>query len=221
MKPLLLRLTGMLLIYLLLRYFGGSFGQLALYPVTLLVAFLHELGHAAGAVLTGGDVLGLQVNLDGSGYTKSAGGLPGIILLGGYLGSIVFGNILLRLGARHGRLASQSLMVLAVLMALAGIIWFESLASTALLFAFAALLWILAARTNWDQDVLLFLGIATVLYILQDYRVGPGSDLVQYERLVGLFPTEVWRFVWLAGAIAITVWNLNGIIHRRSVVRYT
>ena len=92
------RLPIMVLLYVILRFFGGSFGNLVLYPVVLMVTFLHEFGHALGALLTGGNVLELVINTDGSGYTKSQGGSAAIILMGGYLGSAILGNIMLYIG---------------------------------------------------------------------------------------------------------------------------
>ena len=64
---LLVRFIGVLAIYLALVFLGGDIGKTILYPIHLLVTFLHELGHALGALITGGSVLALQVNEDGSG----------------------------------------------------------------------------------------------------------------------------------------------------------
>lgn len=214
-KNLLPRLLAMVLVYLILRFFGGSFGNLVLYPVTMLVAFLHELGHAAGAILTGGSVEGLQINPDGSGYTITRGGSAGVILMGGYLGSALLGNLMFRIGVKHRTHAQNALLVLAFLMALSGIIWFESFISTGLLFAFSAVLFFIARRTTWDQDMLMFLGLATVLYIIQDFRTGPSSDLMMYEKVVGIFPYQVWMYLWLALAIGLSLWNLRELFGRR------
>ncbi len=96
-----LRFFVILLVYGLLKFMGGSVGALLLYPVTMLVTFLHEFGHALGAIVTGGSVEGLQFNSDGSGYSATRGGNPGIVLMGGYLGSAILGNLLFRIGARH------------------------------------------------------------------------------------------------------------------------
>lgn len=214
-KNLLARLLAMVLVYVILKFFGGSFGSLVLYPVTMLVAFLHELGHATGAILTGGSVDGLQINPDGSGYTVTRGGSAGVILIGGYLGSALLGNLLFRIGVKHRTQAQAALLVLAFMMALAGIIWFESFTSTGLLFAFAATLFFVARRTTWDQDALMFLGLATVLYIIQDFDVGPKSDLAMYEQVVGIFPYRVWMYLWLALAFGLFVWNLKELFGRR------
>jgi len=187
----------MLLIYGILKFLGGSFGHLVLYPVTLLVTFLHEFGHALGSLLTGGAVEGLQINPDGSGYTVTRGGSQAIILMGGYLGSAVLGNLLFYIGARKVQYTQITLITLAVIMALAGLVWFESLISTGLLFGFSIVLYLIARYTNWDRDMLMFLGLAAVLYIIQDFNVGPSSDLAKYEEVVGILPAKIWMFIWL------------------------
>lgn len=201
----------MALVYIMLKFFGGSLGQLALYPVTLFVTFLHEFGHAIGAMLTGGGVQGLQVNPDGSGYTVTQGGNPAIVLMGGYLGSAVLGNLIFYIGAHKANLTRTTLSTIAILMAFAGIIWFESLTSTALLILFGAVLWFIANRTGWARQVLMFLGLAAVLYIIQDFRVGPGSDLAMYEQVVGIFPKQVWMYVWLILAGLLFFYNMRHI----------
>lgn len=211
------RVFAMLAVYLLLKFLGGSFGALVLYPVTMLVTFLHESGHALGAVLTGGTVEGLQVNMDGSGYTVTRGGSPGTILIGGYLGSAVLGNILFRIGARHHHLAQGTLVVMAVFMALAGLVWFESFGSTGILWIFALTLAFIAMKTRLDQDVLMFLGLAAVLYIIQDFNVGPSSDLAMYEQVVGYFPAKVWMYIWLTLAALLFYWNLSGMFRKNRV----
>jgi len=208
------RVLAMVVVYGILKFLGGSFGSLVLYPVTLLVTFLHEFGHAMGAILTGGGVEGMQINPDGSGYTVSRGGSPGVILMGGYMGSAIFGNLLFRIGVRHKALTQATLLTLGAIMALAGVVWFESFEITAILFAFAVSLFFIARKTNWDQDVLIFLGVAAVLYIIQDFNVGPQSDLVMYEKVVGIFPSQVWMYLWLAFAGLLFWWNLRAIFKR-------
>ncbi len=203
------RVFAILLVYGLLKFMGGSLGTLLLYPVTMLVTFMHEFGHAMGAILTGGSVEGLQVNSDGSGYTTTRGGSPGVVLMGGYLGSAILGNVLFRIGARHHRLAQGTLMVMAIFMTLAGLIWFESFESTGILWVFALSLAFIALKTRVDQDVLMFLGLAAVLYIIQDFNVGPSSDLAMYEKVVGLFPAQIWMYIWLGLAALLFYWNLS------------
>lgn len=209
------RVLAMFIVYAILKFMGGSLGALVLYPVTMLVTFLHEFGHALGAILTGGTVDAMQINPDGSGYTVSRGGSPAIVLMGGYLGSAILGNLLFRIGVKHRSMTQMTLYVLSVLMALAGVVWFETFQSTIILFVFAAVLFFIARNTNWDQDVLIFLGLAAVLYIIQDFNVGPKSDLAMYENVVGIFPANVWMIIWLALAALLFWWNLREIFKMR------
>ena len=202
------RVLAIVLVYGMLKFFGGSFGRMALYPVTLLVTFLHEFGHALAAIITGGHVLGMQINPDGSGLTKSQGGSHAIILMGGYLGSAILGNLLFYIGAKKPKMTQLTLMVLAFLMLLAGVVWFQSLVSTGLLVVFATLLWVLAKRTDWDQQVLMFLGLAAVLYILEDFSVGPSGDLAMYEQTVG-GSSVIWMYLWACLAGLLFIWNLR------------
>lgn len=210
-KNLIPRLFAMVLVYVILKFFGGSFGSLVLYPVTLLVTFLHEFGHALGAILTGGSVEGMQINPDGSGYTVTRGGNHAVVLMGGYLGSAVLGNLLFRIGVKHHTQAQNALYVLSFLMALTGILWFESFTSTGLLICFSAVLFFIARRSNWDQDVMMFLGLATVLYIIQDFNVGPKSDLAMYEQVVGILPSQGWMYLWLILAGGLFFLNLKAL----------
>ncbi|MEI6408730.1 MAG: M50 family metallopeptidase [Bacteroidota bacterium] len=209
------RLLAMVVIYVMLKFLGGSLGNLALYPVTLFVTFLHEFGHALAGILTGGTVEGMRINPDGSGLTRTTGGSQGIILMGGYLGSAILGNLLFYIGAHKRSITQMSLYAVAICMAFAGIVWFESIESTTILLVFAASLFLIANKTNWDQDVLMFLGLAAVLYILQDFNVGPKSDLAMYEQVVGIFPYQVWMYVWLIIVILLSYSNLKSILQRR------
>jgi Peptidase M50B-like len=199
----------MLVAYLILYYFGGSARQL-LFPIIWLVAFLHETGHALGALVSGGDVLSLQINADGSGVTTTRGGSPGLILMGGYIGSAFLGNILFYIGMRKHRLAQAALYTLAVLMVFSAIKWPSSMESTVLLVIYAAVLFFVAAKTTWDQKVALFFGMASVVYIIQDFQVGPSSDLKAYEQYIGIFPAHIWKYIWLLIVLMITYWNVKG-----------
>jgi Peptidase M50B-like len=221
MNRLEFRVAAIVLIYVLLKFFGGSFGRMALYPVTLLVTFLHEFGHALGAILTGGNVDDLKINWDGSGYTVTRGGNQAVILMGGYLGSAVLGNMLFYIGARLRTWTRPALLILAGLMVFAGIVWFVSLTTTATLLGFAALLWFIVNRTSWDRDVLMFLGLAAVLYIIQDFNVGPTSDLAMYEEVVGVFPSGTWMYIWLILVVALFIWNMRQVFSGRSWIEET
>jgi hypothetical protein len=75
-------------------------GEYLVYPIRLFVTFVHEGSHAIIGFLTGGSVQSLTIASDGSGVVYSApSGWFGSILTSsaGYLGSTVFGVLLLLL----------------------------------------------------------------------------------------------------------------------------
>ncbi len=205
----LIRIIAILFIYLGLRYLGGSVGRTILYPVTLLVTYLHEFGHALGAILTGGSVEALQINEDGSGYTKTIGGSRGVILMGGYIGSAILGNLLFYIGARKPRIAHITLYVLSSLMLISAVFWFNSLFTTGLLIVFALVLYFISNKTNFEAEVLMFLGLASIIYIVQDFNVGPSSDLKAYAELFIFIPAVAWMYIWLGIVLVLCFANFR------------
>ncbi|RME89102.1 MAG: M50 family peptidase [Candidatus Hydrogenedentota bacterium] len=77
-------------------------------PFRIFVVYLHEISHALGAIVTGGAVKKLVVNLNESGYTTTVGGSFFITAISGYIGSIVFGGMMLlsSLGNHFTRLSA-------------------------------------------------------------------------------------------------------------------
>ncbi len=87
------------------------FGYLAVYPFRLFNTFIHETGHAVATLITGGQVLGMEVNLDTSGMAMRRGGSDVIVASAGYLGSLFAGAALLYAG-RYRRWARPTLLAL-------------------------------------------------------------------------------------------------------------
>ena len=207
---LLLRILVMLGIYLGLTYYGGTYGKLILYPIRMLVTFLHEFGHAFGALITGGRVANLEIRPDGSGVCWTAGGSRAVILMGGYIGSAIFGNLLFYIGSRaNNTVAKTTIYILAGIMVFVGLVWFTSLFTTGMLLLFALSLFLIANKTNFDSDILLFFGLASILYIIQDFNVGPTSDLAQYAKIFVVIPAFVWMYLWLGVALLLFFYNIR------------
>jgi len=208
----------MIAIYLGISYLGGEWGRKILYPIRMLVTFLHEFGHAVGALITGGSVLDVQINSDGSGFTRSMGGIPSIILMGGYIGSALFGNILFLIGARAQKLVKPFIWLTAIAMILTGILWFNSIFTTVVLLIFALALILIAQKTNFGDEVLMFLGLASIIFIIQDFNVGPSSDLAKYAEIMVILPANVWMYIWLGVALILTVINLRIVFRKETKV---
>jgi len=199
----------MLVAYFGLTYFGGDMGRKILYPIRLLVTFLHEFGHAVGALLTGGWVENVQINQDGSGWTRSVNGNRAITIMGGYIGSAIFGNMLFFIGARLKWFVKPTLVLLALSMVFTGIYWHTSMFTTGTLMLFALILLVITFKTNFGKTVLMFIGLASILFIIQDFNVGPSSDLKAYAEELVIFPAVVWKYIWLFVVVVISLMNLK------------
>jgi len=196
-------------IYIGLRFFGGDVGRQILTPIMLLVTYLHELGHAVGVWITGGEVVEIIINPNGSGLTKSIGGSRAITLMGGYIGSAIFGNILFLIGARFKKLVKPTLILLALSMSAIGFLVYSSMFTTGFLVAFSLFILFVIWKTSWGREILMFLGLASISYIIQDFNVGPSSDLTAYAEVMKVLPANVWMYIWLGIALLLTFYNLR------------
>lgn len=70
------------------------------YPFRLFGTFVHELSHGLAAIATGGAFQRFSVQPDLSGLAWSAGGTRVVVTSAGYLGSAIFGGVLIALHAR-------------------------------------------------------------------------------------------------------------------------
>jgi len=209
-KKNLIILAAIMIVYLILDMFI-PFGGLILYPIKLFVTFLHEFGHAFGNVITGGDVISLQVNADGSGATWTSGGSRAITIMGGYLGSAIFGNLLLYLGVRKPEWAKMSILVIAIVMMICSFFWFSTIFNMMFILLFASILCSASFVKNASRYVLMFLGGVSVINIITDFNVGPSSDLNAYAEVMGL-TQSIWMFIWLGIVLAMTSFNVKNII---------
>ena len=85
------------------------------YPLRLFVTMIHELGHGLSAVFTGGDFLHFEVSQHGAGLAYTRGGTRFVIIQAGYLGTAIFGAVLLVV-------TNRTLRLRAIAMGLAGLI---------------------------------------------------------------------------------------------------
>lgn len=208
-SALILRIIIITAIYFGLSTYGGLMGWRVLYPIRLFVTFLHEFGHATGALITGGAVEHIEIQPNSGGLTSTFNGNRSVILMGGYIGSAIFGNLLFYIGARKENWVKPTLVIVIAAMLITGFIWYNTLFTTAVLCGFSALLFFVGFKTKFGREILMLLGLASVIYIIQDFRVGPSSDLAAMEREMKFIPAKVWMYIWLSIVLALLALNLK------------
>jgi hypothetical protein len=184
-----------------------------LFPLKLLVVFLHELSHGLAAVLTGGRIVEMDLSVLQGGHAITQGGSQFVILMAGYLGSLAFGVALfltaLRGAADRAVLAALGLVVLAVTL-----LYMRSLFALAFGVATGAAMlagarWLPRAGCDLALRVI---GLSSMIYVPLDIfsdtiaRSHLQSDArMMAERFGG--PTLFWGGLWLAVSIAV-IWQV-------------
>ncbi|MFQ3578862.1 MAG: M50 family metallopeptidase [Bacteroidales bacterium] len=200
--------------FLLIKYFV-PFGSLIMYPVSLFVTILHELGHAFFTVITGGSVHTINIHYDGSGYAEVQGGFTPLVVMGGYIGSAIFGNIYIHIGLLYPRIVKWLVYFTVAILLFTALYWYSSIVSSVIVLIYCTALYFVSKWNNTSLTVFTSsLGMLSVLYILEDYNNGPSSDLQKFSSLFGGTPVAFWMYIWLIIAVIITFFNIRYILKR-------
>ena len=195
------------------------------YPVKIFVVSLHELGHALAALLTGGQVLSIQIFPDEGGLTTTHGGWPFIILSAGYVGSLLAGGVLLYLSS-YRAWGRRLMVVLAMLLMLSTLLFFRN--------GFAVLYGLLAAAAMFfsayrlpaeaNAYIVRFIAVASCLYAILDIRsdllsgvpaeAGVVNDAAALHQLTGL-PAILWAVLWMAVSLILLAYFLKSSLRAR------
>lgn len=211
MKNNLLIIISFIILYYLLKNYI-PYWNYAVYPINLLVTFLHELGHALWAIITWWWVKSIEINSDGSGYAVTSWWWRPIVLMWWYIGSAIFWNILLWIAFKKKSLVKNTIYILSWLMIFTAIFWYNSIFSSLILFLIAWFFIYITNKTKLDKFLLRFLWIASLLYIIEDFNSWPSSDLAKFTDLFLIIPQVVWMYIWLLLVIFISYKNFKRII---------
>ena len=173
-----------------------------IYPFRLFMVIVHEVCHAAAAIVTGGEVLEMKTHWDESGHTLTIGGLFPVISAAGYVGSAVLGALLIRTGV----LPQLQRFVLAAIGAATMVMtmWytpFGDMDSFLGIFGGLLLLSMAIKSERASKAAATWFGIMLCLYSLHDFR----TDLWLYPEMTdaGILARH-WGLPILAYPIALT-----------------
>ena len=188
-----------------------------LYPFKLFVTCIHEACHALAARFTGGNVAVISIAPDESGLTMSMGGVRPIVTMAGYLGTAVFGGVLIWWGRRpesaRSVLQSIGVVIIALTLFYGGGGFFSFLWMA--LIGVAILMIARKAPQSFCHTFLLFLAVITTISAVMDIEVlfmasvlsDAQSDAKTMEQLT-MVPAVVWSVLWGLTAIVILIFAL-------------
>ena len=193
------------------------------YPIRILVTFLHESSHGLAAVLTGGRIDKITVEANGSGLCFTRGGWRWLILPAGYLGSMFWGSVILILACRT-RWDKVISLVLGLGLIAVTLLYVRSW------FGFGSGLLIgaaLASAGRWlpedaNDALLTCIGSASCLCAIFDIRdltrVAGETDATMFSREIIPLPPVVWTVLWGVMALACLAVSLRvALAPRRSL----
>ena len=186
-----------------------------LYPFKLFVTFLHEASHGLAAILTGGAIDRFVVNPDTSGLCYTRGGFRPLVVMGGYVGSCLWGGALL-VASRRAGWEKAVLIGLAVFLLGFTVLYVRNFFGFGVGLGLGAFfLWAGWHGKNWQLALLLtFLAVQNSFYALSDLGtvislawghrgIRTDATIMSQELTMGLVP-PVFFAIGIAGmAIAL------------------
>ncbi len=196
-----------LLLFLVAAYFWDS---MLVLPIKYLTVFFHELSHGLAAVLTGGKIVRIEVGANLGGVCWTAGGIRFIVISAGYLGSLLWGCLIL-LSAVKTRFDQQITAGLGMLLLAVTAIWVRNLEGIIICSLTGFGLLALAAYTSEKvcDQFLKFLGLTSCFYVLIDIKEDlidrsiSGSDAYKIAEMLYM-PDWLVGAVWLCIAGFVT-----------------
>ncbi|KZT59918.1 hypothetical protein CALCODRAFT_493184 [Calocera cornea HHB12733] len=175
-------------------------------PLKLMIVGWHELCHVTMAVMTGGRILSITIDPNLGGATRVEGGHPPTILSAGYVGSTLFGFLLLIAG--WDTLGSKVASWVIAIGLLCPLVLVRDLLTIFLTFCYEALLigfWFID-HGDALRFYCLFVGVMSIFYVVWDisedrfFNKVNDSDATQFSLLFPHIPMHLWAVFWLVFA---------------------
>ncbi len=181
------------------------------YPVKIFVVLLHEISHGLMALATGGAIERIVISANEGGLCQCPGGSTFLVLSAGYLGSLLWGGLILAAARGRGALPRYASAIIGIVVIGVTLLYVRNVFGVLFGVAFGAGLVAAGRRLPVEGNAALLtgLGLTSCLYAILDIksdildRPGLMSDARMLAELTGV-PTVVWGVVWIALALLIS-----------------
>ncbi|WP_419162350.1 M50 family metallopeptidase [Candidatus Palauibacter sp.] len=178
------------------------------YPVKLFVVLLHEISHGLATLATGGEIVAIEITPLEGGLCRCPGGNAFLTLSAGYLGSLLWGGLMIWGAERFPAFSSWLAAAVAVIVGTSTVLFVQQPFATTFGLAFAAALLAVAWRAgaSVNRVVLTMLGLTSCLYAVLDIksdildRPELASDARMLAEMTGV-PTLLWGGAWISVAL--------------------
>ena len=182
------------------------------YPLKIFVVLLHEVSHGAVLVATGGTIERITLDPYQGGATYGRGGSAILTLSAGYLGSLLWGALLVAVSRSRKIRSTWAVGVVGAAVTALTLLYVRNLFGMGFGILFGMGL-VVAARSlsaDWNRHLLLVLGLTSCLYAILDIksdildRPHLESDAAMLAQITGV-PTVVWGVLWIVVAVGVSV----------------
>lgn len=170
-------------------------------PFKWFESYFHEISHGLAALATGGNVISIQLFLNGAGLCTTQGGSRFVVSFMGYAGATFWGVLLYRVSAVRQGAAKFASSLLILLLLLSLVLWSRDLLTSGIILVLIA---ILVAKLKLSSSAVLpwfmqFISIIVVLnsvksplYLIDGRALGDGVSLFELT----LIPEIIWVVIW-------------------------
>jgi hypothetical protein len=206
------RALGLLGMFVLAVFLWHS---VLLVPIKALVVLFHEVSHGLAAVITGGQITRIELSERFGGVCYFTGGSAAVALPAGYLGSMLWGALLLLAGRSEKRSRAVAALLGFFLIGMT-LRYIRTPLGLGVGLAWGLGFMVLVHRTSGALTalVLQFIGLTSMLYAILDIkedlidRSVPISDAARFAQLMGGTPL-LWGVVWITLALVATGFTLR------------
>lgn len=183
-----------------------------IYPVKLFVVMLHEISHGLAALATGGTIEQIVLDPHQGGACYCPGGNAFLTLSAGYLGSLLWGLLLLS-AASAPRIPNRTLLFVVGAAVLALSLGYVRNGFGLLFgFGFGGAMMIAGWKLNAGASRVLLtaLGLTSCLYAILDIksdvldRPHLQSDAAMLAEMTPGITTTTWGVIWISVALAVS-----------------
>ena len=175
-------------------------------PLNWLESYFHEISHGIAALVSGGEIMRIQLFANGAGLCTTQGGIDFVISFAGYAGATLWGWGIYRLSSIHQKAAQGFSLLVFFILVSSIIFWGRDLLTWLILGVLAALFLftIKLKKIHYLQSLMQLFGLLILLnslsspaYLLDGRHLGDGAALASMTFI----PEIIWVLIWFSIAL--------------------
>lgn len=187
-------------------------------PFKWLESYFHEISHGIAALLTGGEIIRIQLFTNGAGLCTTRGGSAFFISFFGYAGAAIWGVIYYLIAGLHHRVAQLFAVLLGLLFVTTLLLWSRDLLTIIIILSLLALIIVklryghsfyLKVCLQVTALVVLLNSMKSPWYLIDGRSLGDGSALAQQTGIPELIWVICWCVITIAGIVVLAKISKN------------